>query len=255
MTDFQKHPLHYSIYTRSCATDIFELIELNSCDKVLDVGCGIGYYIERLKQFDKNINLCGIEYDYKSLKYAKKRINVNFIQAEGTRIPFKDNAFDTILSVSVMEHIEDDENMVKEMVRVCKKGGQIIVSVPSKDGLRSFSKWRNMGHTDKTNPEYHFRIGYSKNELVNMLEKHGVCVEEVRYSLVLFAELFMDFVKWIYFKKNELESQTNITKSTTSPIFLFYKIFLPVILFVERTEKYILAKWLKGHIITARGRV
>ena len=249
------HPLHYSIYTRSCAEDIFGLMEVSEDLKLLDAGCGIGYYLERLMNSPVKPNLFGLEYDYDSLKYANERVSGNFVKADGASIPYKDDSFDIILTASVLEHFENDNDLVKELVRVCKNEGQFILSVPSKDGIRSFSKMRNLGHDDSTSPEYHFRIGYSKEELKSILNKYGVHVEEVRYSLIFSAEIFMDLVKWVYFKKNKLKSQSNIADSTNSQLFKIYKYFVPLVLFAESMEKRLLSKWLRGHIITVRGRV
>jgi len=151
--------------------------------------------------------------------------------------------------------VEDDEAVVREMTRICRPGGQVIVSVPSTDGIRSFSSLRNLGHTDPTNPEYHFRVGYSKDELIALLTKHGVVIEKAKYSLVLLSELAMDFLKWVYFRKHKLDSQANIGDATDSPLFAAYKLFLPAILAAEKLDKLLLGKWVCGHIITICGRL
>lgn len=248
------HPLHYSIYTRSCAKDIFSLLESKPNDRLLDVGCGVGYYLERLMHSTKSVNLYGLDCDLESIRYLKSRATGYFLKGDGCAIPYKDDSFDTVLSTSVMEHIEDDKRLIEEMTRVCKNKGQLIISVPSKEGLRSFSKLRNLGHNDPANPEFHLRIGYSRDELVSLLEKFDIRVEQVRYSLVLTAELAMDIAKWFYFKQNKLDSQSNISMAVDSPLFLIYKAVFPLVLFADYLERRLLTRWLKGHIITLRGR-
>ena len=254
-TNLGLHPLHFSIYTRSCARAIFKMVTRRKGRNLLDVGCGIGYYLERLKEVAPDLKTYGMDYDMASLQFISKMMKGGFVRGDGARLPFMDNGFDKVLSVSVLEHLEDDGTLVGEMARVCKNGGELIVSVPSKDGIRSFSKLRNLGHDDPTNPEYHYRIGYSKNELVSLLEKHGVEVQRVEYSLVLTAELIMDAVKFVYFKKNTLHSQADIQQAADSPLFRIYKFFFPLIALIELIEQYLLSPFLKGHIINVYGRV
>jgi len=223
--------------------------------RLLDVGCGIGYHLERMKDRHRDLRVFGLEFDSESILFTARRVDGQFVNSDAGSIPFKDNSFDRVISVSVLEHLEDDEKMMREMVRVCKDRGELIISVPSKDGLRSFSRLRNAGHEDPDHPEYHFRIGYSKRELTVMLEKCGVNIRACNYSMIITTEIVMDLVKWVYLRKNRLDNQTNIYQATNSTLFMVYRAGFPIILLMGYLEKMLLGRWLKGHIVNIRGIV
>ncbi|MEM2338607.1 MAG: methyltransferase domain-containing protein [Nitrososphaerales archaeon] len=86
---------------------------------VLDVGGGYGYIVRRL-------NLFGIEaYCADISKYCmRKRVTENFVLCSATHLPFKDKAFDLVISIATMEHIPEKNvvDVIKEMVRVGRRG-------------------------------------------------------------------------------------------------------------------------------------
>lgn len=88
-------------------------------ESVLDVGGGYGYIVRRL-------NLFGVEsYCAEVSKYCmSKRVTENFVLCSATNLPFKDKAFDLVVSIAVMEHIPEKnvDDVIKEMVRVGRRG-------------------------------------------------------------------------------------------------------------------------------------
>lgn len=97
--------------------------------KVLDIGCGTGYYT---RYFGKQNNVTGI--DLQSC-VQKKYHNFRFKRADATALPFKAGTFDVAVSFDVIEHIERDREMVAEAYRVLKNGGQLILGTPNRDRL------------------------------------------------------------------------------------------------------------------------
>ncbi len=95
----------------------------------LDVGCSEGKLTLFLKEsFPKII---GLDPDKKAIEIAKKR-KLNAKHYDGDKIPFKDNSFDILLNISVIEHAEDPLGLVKEMNRVLKKDGVLYLEVANK---------------------------------------------------------------------------------------------------------------------------
>ncbi len=96
--------------------------------RVLENGCGVGMYVERLAPFGGKI--FGLEYDFERARQAGAR-NPGIINAAGEFLPYPASSFDLILSHEVLEHVADDARAVHEMVRVLAIGGRAVIFVPN----------------------------------------------------------------------------------------------------------------------------
>ena len=99
----------------------------------LEVGCGDGYFSEIISEFGGKVIATDIEKKIAGSVVGKN--NVSFQLADGTDLPFKSKMFDLVLSVDVVEHVEDDQCFVSENLRVLKRGGALIVVTPNKRRL------------------------------------------------------------------------------------------------------------------------
>lgn len=98
------------------------------CSKLLDVGCSKGTH---LKNFGKYHNVFGVDLR-KDIPENSPYFNTVFeCNIEKDNFPFEDNTFDYVWSKSVIEHISNPENMIKESYRVLKKNGIIIIMCPA----------------------------------------------------------------------------------------------------------------------------
>lgn len=97
--------------------------------RVLENGCGVGMYLERLAADGGEV--IGLEYDLDRARIAGRRAG-NVVGAAGERLPFPDRSFDMILSHEVLEHVQDDRQAVLEMVRTLRTGGRAIVFTPNR---------------------------------------------------------------------------------------------------------------------------
>ena len=97
---------------------------------VLDVGCGEG---TRLNLYlKKNQTGTGIDLNQYALKEAQKQYpRHHFTWYDGQTIPFADVSFDLVYSAFVLEHTQDPENFVREMIRVTGKGGRTVILCPN----------------------------------------------------------------------------------------------------------------------------
>jgi SAM-dependent methyltransferase len=99
--------------------------------RVLEVGCGLGVYVEKLRAFTPAV--FGLEYDFERAAEAGRRNPPSLVVcAAGERLPYPDNAFDVILSNEVIEHVQDDGAAIAEMVRVARPGGRILIFCPNR---------------------------------------------------------------------------------------------------------------------------
>lgn len=97
--------------------------------RILENGCGIGLYLEKLAA--QGGIAFGLEIDLERAREARQRTN-HILAGLGERLPFPDEIFDLILSHEVLEHVQDDRAAVEEMVRTLKPGGRILIFVPNR---------------------------------------------------------------------------------------------------------------------------
>jgi len=100
----------------------------------LDLGSGEGWFIDQIsKKLDESNNFVGIDVSKTGINGAKNRKikNAIFIQYDGEKIPFPDNSFDVTTSNFVFEHLDNPLNVFKEMLRITKNNGVIIITCPN----------------------------------------------------------------------------------------------------------------------------
>jgi SAM-dependent methyltransferase len=97
--------------------------------RVLENGCGVGLYVERLMPHAGQV--VGVEIELERAREAKKR-GSGVLNGAGEALPFPADAFDVILSHEVLEHVRDDVGAASEMVRVLRPGGRIILFTPNR---------------------------------------------------------------------------------------------------------------------------
>jgi SAM-dependent methyltransferase len=146
--------------------------------QVLENGCGVGMYVEKLTPHA--VMVVGLEYDFERTVEARQNSN-HILNAAGERLPFPSNRFDLVLSHEVIEHVQDDAAALKEMVRVLKPGGRAVIFCPNrgypfethgiywrgkyKFGNIPFVNWLPRKWRDKLAP--HVRV-YTRRDLQNL---------------------------------------------------------------------------------------
>lgn len=112
-----------------------DLYAKGSSIKVLDIGCGSGGILEDL--FKKNYIAYGLDISWKmileaeqmSKKYVPKKTTC--LNGDGEKLPFKENSFDAVLGIGVLQYLEGDNVFIRESYRVVKRGGIIILTAPN----------------------------------------------------------------------------------------------------------------------------
>jgi len=97
--------------------------------RILDVGCGIGMYTGAFQRYSAHV--FGIEIEYARAWTARGRAT-GLAQSVGESLPFADQTFEVVFSHEVLEHVRDDRKCFREMVRVTRPGGKIVLFVPNR---------------------------------------------------------------------------------------------------------------------------
>lgn len=161
---------------------IKQLYGKNAPKDIFDAGCGFGqysYFMAR-KFPTAQIKAVDVKVDYlEDCKFFFEKTglqNVHFEYADLQKIDFE-NQFDFVLSVDVMEHIEDDIGVFKRFYKALRPGGRVLINTPS-----------NLGGSDADSEdddsfiEEHVRLGYSKEDISTKLEAAGFEVESFNYT-------------------------------------------------------------------------
>lgn len=97
--------------------------------RILDVGCGLGTYVKKLRAFSEKVY--GVDIDPDKVAQAQEELeHIHLAPAEA--LPFPDAYFDVVLLHEVLEHVADDRQAVCEAYRVTKVGGRMVVFVPNR---------------------------------------------------------------------------------------------------------------------------
>ena len=97
--------------------------------RILDVGCGIGTYLLRFREYTPHVY--GVDIDPEKVAEASRKLP-NIRQARAEELPFEDGFFDLVLLHEVLEHVDDDRKALEEACRVSAPGGRIVIFAPNR---------------------------------------------------------------------------------------------------------------------------
>jgi ubiquinone/menaquinone biosynthesis C-methylase UbiE len=95
---------------------------------VLDVGCGFGAYSLVAESYGASMSV-GIDVN---MEYIEKARSSLIVLADAHALPFRDSCFDIVLMVEVLEHLPCEMEVLKEVKRVLKSEGYLLLTVPNK---------------------------------------------------------------------------------------------------------------------------
>lgn len=119
---------------RKRASLILSEIAKKEPKNLLETGCGRGFYMHSCTFFPSLQEIHGIDVNDKYLAVAKKHIKdkrVKLRNASIYELPYPDKSFDVIICTEVLEHLTDDIGALKELKRVLKPNGVMLISVPN----------------------------------------------------------------------------------------------------------------------------
>jgi len=152
---------------------VFQALEAELPDwrerEILDAGCGTGAILKRLGNPEKNV---GIDLAPEALSFCRERGLNNVRQADICALPFPDASFDAVICSSVLYHqwVGNVEGAIREMHRVLRLGGVLLINVPALSFLHS-------PHDEAVMTARRFR----KQELQELLEKQSFEIRRLTY--------------------------------------------------------------------------
>src|SRR5689334_9695378 len=115
-------------------TNEVERIGLPPNARILDAGCGSGSVLGHLRAFGE---VTGADVSPLAVAAARARRTGEVVQASIERLPFPDGSFDLVTCLDVLEHTPDDVAVLRELRRITRPGGHVLLTVPAYQALWS----------------------------------------------------------------------------------------------------------------------
>ncbi len=150
--------------------------------QVLDAGSGFGQYAYYLGRKHRDWEILGVDVKTEQIEDCRTFFgavgfdHVKFDFADLTRFK-KENTYDLVLSVDVMEHILEDVLVFENLCASMKQGGMLLISTPSDQGGSDVHE-----HDHESFIDEHVRDGYNINEIEEKLKKAGFSKVRAKYS-------------------------------------------------------------------------
>ena len=137
---------------------------------ILDVGCGVGTNLDLLLDHYPEAWLLGVDLERDPLILGRADRAVSVCQGDICTLPFRTGTFDLITALDTVEHVPDDGEALRELARVCRPGGMVLVTVPAFPLL-----WGNIDEAG-----LHYRR-YQRRTLLDRMEAAGFSVRLERF--------------------------------------------------------------------------
>ena len=123
--------------------------------KILDLGCGAGYWTKALEQ---QHGFClGVDYGKDFLEKAREVHDVKVARCDFTRLPFPDGSFDVVYADNVLEHAADPARVLQEVHRVLARKGLLAAALPPDGRNRRYPVSDHLWKTDRLDLEQRLR--------------------------------------------------------------------------------------------------
>jgi 2-polyprenyl-3-methyl-5-hydroxy-6-metoxy-1,4-benzoquinol methylase len=209
--------------TKNTHEVVLSLIDKDFNAKIVDIPCGNGAFIQRLK-----------DHGYKSIKAMDIRNSLeiehdDFSVGDMTiELPILNNFCDLFVCIDGIEHISRQFDFVKDVYRVLKDNGEFILSTPNISSIKSRLKWFLTGHhhkynvpLDEKNPSPSHHIGLiSFPEMRYLLHTNGYKINKIKtnrikpvsWFFLLFIPLIFFSTLWVYAKKGKKYNRVELYK-------------------------------------------
>jgi ubiquinone/menaquinone biosynthesis C-methylase UbiE len=191
--------IYFDMIQKTVFSSLMGKIARRDISSVLEIGCGIGRWASLVEK--QIINYTGIDISLEMVKIARKRVNSPLLVMKADGLGFGDETFDLVFSITVLHHIPYDiqKEAIKEMCRVTRKGGYILIIEDTRNPRKPFNLFAHPASTWQTlfedqgvttvamkNHKTYLALGIA-SQLVRILDKMGIVNPKVRDRVITFS--------------------------------------------------------------------
>lgn len=142
--------------------------------RILDIGCGPGFFLSAIADTWERY---GVEPSLQAAEHARMNYGINITTGKLEDTHYSDGYFDVVYLYHVIEHLPDPRSILKEINRIMKRGGILIVGTPNIDSFcakrfkQNFRLLKDPGHI----------ILFGPHTLCSLLKAYGFQVEIIKY--------------------------------------------------------------------------
>lgn len=188
--------------------------------RVLDAGCGVGNFIECVA--DRSEFVLGVDLSQENLAMLQERF-ASYDNVKSARIDLdagveelRSKAFDTVVCLDVLEHIEQDQNLLNSLAKIVRPGGHVLIKVPACPWL--------FGSIDVASDHYR---RYTRTMLRQRALTAGLEVQKVKYMNL--AGVLPYFIK-----SRILKSSATFSNSFSPRQLAFIRRAIPVLRMLDK---------------------
>lgn len=155
---------------------------LSKAGKIIEAGCGLGYYVLALGR--RGYNIEGVEWSREAVRLIKKRYPKLKIKTGDVRkLAVKDGYYSGYISLGVVEHFRSGpEDYLREANRVLKSGGVVFISVPHFNLLRRIKNLLGLYNGNPVGLDF-YQYAFTETEIDGLIEKAGFkVIDHFRYD-------------------------------------------------------------------------
>jgi len=169
-------------YSAGLWQDLVRMKALELCNlesgNALEAGCGEGLFLQKLAEKCPGLNIFGVDPWNEILEKARKKNikNAQLSVASAQSLPFEGNFFDIVACINVFFNMPSDNDVLsslKEISRVCKKGGRIIFDIRNSHNPLLFFKYRLAKYYDETVRNLPLRT-YNLKRVIGYMNECGI---------------------------------------------------------------------------------
>jgi SAM-dependent methyltransferase len=190
-----------------------EVIKYGKTGKLLDIGCAVGDFLAHMR--DKyHWQVCGVEVSDYAAGLARKRYGLDVFTGTLEEAHYPDNTFDAVTMWDVLEHLHDPSSALKEICRILKPGGRLVLRVPNGDSLdaRVFGIcWAGL------DTPRHLYL-YTRSTLKQLLEMNGLQLLKTHSRQGSYVGAVLSVRMWLTARNTSLPVRNGLTRFLNHPI-------------------------------------